>query len=63
MSRPKTMYMVWMDGVDEQYFNQYSSLEDAISENPHDEIFEANFKSLGRFELFVKKVEEKQENH
>lgn len=56
MGVPKTMYVVWMDGEDEQYFNQYNSLEDAVSENPNEEVFEAKLKSLGRFELFVKKV-------
>ena len=56
MGRPKTMYMVWMDGDDEQYFNQYWTLEDAVSENPNEEILEASFKSLGQFKLQVKKV-------
>lgn len=52
-NKPKELYLVWMDGDDEQYYSQYSSLKDAVIENEGAEIFKASTKSLGRFQAVV----------
>lgn len=56
MEQEKEVYLVWQDGVDEQFYNQYFSLEDAVSSESKDaEIFRADLVSLGSFELKVTK--------
>ena len=52
-TRPTETYLVWMDGDDEQYYNLYTSLKDAVIENEGIEIFKADLKSLGKFEAVV----------
>ena len=57
MPQPKELYLVWQDGEDEQYYNQYFSLKDAVSgEVEGAEIFKANVKLLGAFEIVTKLV-------
>lgn len=57
MARPKETFLVWQDSEDEQFYNQYSSLTDAVSEEGSDaEIFEATLKSLGKFKLVTKVI-------
>lgn len=57
MSRPKELYLVWVDGEDEQYYNQYFSLTDAVkSEDEGTEIFKASLTPLGTFRLVTKLV-------
>lgn len=60
MENPKKMYLVWMDGVDEQYYNQYFTLEDAVSGHSDGvEVFIADIKFLGNFERSFKIVKSK----
>lgn len=60
--RPAKLFLVWMDGEDEQYYNQYSSLEDAVSsEGDGVEVFTATPVSLGKFERSVKIVKSKKQ--
>jgi hypothetical protein len=55
MNKNKNIYLVWQDGEDEQYWNQYESLIDAVTGEPDGaEIFEALPKSIGRYELQTK---------
>jgi hypothetical protein len=58
--RPDKVYLVWMGGEDEQYYNQYFSLSDAVTSNEEDtEILVADVRSLGRFKVVVKLVKNK----
>lgn len=60
MERQKELYLVWQDGVDEQFYNQYFTLTDAVSDSESGtEIFKADLKSLGSFELVTKVVKTK----
>lgn len=55
MPRAKELFLVWMDGEDEQFYNQYFSLTDAVaSEGSGVEVFKADLTSLGSFELVTK---------
>ncbi len=55
--QPKILYLVWQDGEDEQYYNQYTDLVDAVSSEGTDvEIFKADIKSVGTYELITKLV-------
>ena len=57
MSKGEKIYLVWQDGEDENYYNQYESLEDAVSsEEEPVEVFEADLKSLGQFRMQTKVV-------
>ena len=61
MARAKELFLVWMNGDDEQYYNQYFSLTDAVaSEGSNAEIFKADLTSLGSFELVTKLKKTKQ---
>ncbi len=49
MKKP-TIYLVWMDGEDEQYYNQYFTMADAVSDNGDGvEIYSATPKYRGKF--------------
>lgn len=53
----KEVYLVWQNAEDEQFFNQYDSLEDAVAseENPV-EVYLAKPKMLGTFKVATKVV-------
>lgn len=60
-SRPNTIYLVWMGLEGEQYYNQYFSLEEAVSDNDENvDIYQANLKVLGQFKVVMKLVKKKQ---
>jgi hypothetical protein len=60
MRRPKELFLVWQDGEDEQLYNQYWSLAEAVSgEGESAEIFEAKLTSLGYYKLVTKTVKTK----
>ena len=60
MSKPNELYLVWVGAEDEQYYNQYFTLEDAVRDNDSDtEIFKAEVESLGYFEVVTKLVSKK----
>ena len=58
MGRPNELFLVWQDDEnDGQYYNQYTSLTDAVSqEGSGAEIFKASLESLGSFKLVTKVV-------
>ncbi len=53
------VFLVWQDGVDQQFWNQYESLEDAVSDNQEVEIYEAIPKLLGKFKVVAQKLKVK----
>lgn len=58
--QPKELYLVWQGGEDEQFYSQYTSLTDAVSNEDKDaEILKADLTSLGTFELVTKVVKKK----
>ena len=57
MKRQKELF--WQGGADEQFYNQYESLVDAVSSEEGNEIFEAKLTSLGSYRLVTKMVKEK----
>ena len=60
LQAPKDLYLVWQGAEDEQFYNQYTSLVDAVSsEEKGALIFKANLESLGSFELITKLVKNK----
>jgi len=60
MERQKELFLVWQGGADEQFYNQYESLVDAVSsEEEGTEIFEAKLTSLGSYRLVTKMIKEK----
>jgi len=60
MARPKELFVVWQDGEDEQFYNQYLSLlEAAKEEGPEAEIFKASLESVGSYDLVTKLVRPK----
>ena len=61
--KPKVLYFVYQDGEDEQYYNQYESMEDAVSDSSNPvEVFEAKLNLLGTFQKSyrIAKVSKKQ---
>lgn len=53
MKKPM-LYLVWMDGEDEQYYNQYQTIGEAISDNGDGvEIYSARPVYRGRFKSKV----------
>lgn len=61
----KKIYLVWQDGEDEQYYNIYHSVDDAVAsehddwENGEVEVLEATPKCLGLFKLKTTTVKAK----
>lgn len=56
----KELYFVWRGEEDGQYFEQYDSLEDAVTSNSSGvEVFKAELKSLGLFKVVTKVVKAK----
>ena len=49
--KPKKLYLVWNDSDEYQYFEQFDSLEDALSSqgNQKTEVFIASIRRLGEF--------------
>lgn len=62
MNKNGKLFLVWQSGENEQFWNQYDSLENAVlSEGDGTEVFEATVKSLGVYERSVKFVKSKKE--
>lgn len=60
MDQPKKLYLVWKDGEDEQYYNQYFSLEDAVSEEGDGvEVLQAKLTPIGAYKRSVRIVKTK----
>lgn len=60
MAKPKELFLVWQDGADEQYFNQYYNLLDAVTSEPEPcEVYKANVNYLGHFKSAVKVLKAK----
>lgn len=70
MLKTDKIYLVWQKEDDFEYFLQYNSLEDAVTENTCSEsdeandieVFEATPKLLGTFKLLPTKVRVKKVN-
>lgn len=61
MKQGKKLYLVWMDGEDEQFYEQYEDLKDVVmSYDAPVQVYEATPKFLGTFtgstEVKVKKL-------
>lgn len=54
--RPIELYLVWQDGEDEQFYNQYFSLRDAVASEEDAEIFKANLEPMGQYRLVTKLI-------
>lgn len=53
----KKIYMVWQGGENEQFFNQFETIEDAVySEGDVAEVYVAEPKYLGKFKRKVEMV-------
>lgn len=52
MNKQNKVYLVWADGEDEQYWNQFDSLEEAVTYEGGSapvEVYVATPKRIGRF--------------
>ncbi len=57
MKKGEKFFVVFMDGQDEQFYNQYDTLVDAVTDNEDPvEVFEVTPKSLGKFEAVAQPV-------
>lgn len=58
MNKNKEFFVVWQGGADEQFWNQYDSLEDAVSNEGGKcvEVFSCTPKALGLYDSDVKIV-------
>lgn len=56
MERPKRVYLVWQSGEDQNYYDQYGSLAEAVEQNNKAEIFIARPRCIGRYKTVTKPV-------
>ncbi len=57
MIKGEKLYLVWQDGEDEQYYEQYESLEDAVTSRDEPvQVYEATVKSIGAYEVLPTKI-------
>lgn len=65
MGKPKELFLIWEEDTDLDnlgYYNQFNTLEDAVSSSPGMEIFKATVESIGCYELVTKLVKTKKGN-
>lgn len=57
MENNKDLYLVWQGAEDEQYYNQYFSLKDAVTSEPEgSRIMKASLTYIGQYEIVTKLV-------
>jgi len=61
MKKQKPVYLVWQDGEDLEFWNQYESLNDAVSsEEEPVEVYRAQPRLVGKFKKAAKLIRVKE---